>query len=123
MKLDVVDVLGVVDALTADLRPPSGRKWEVIDCFAIHTDTNAQGLTWSYGRDAPGDRMSKGTITVAYPVRVPITCHVLLEGNSLSGRLFLNHDLFARITAGALGAGTRLRIRALVIESADDVAS
>ena len=116
-KLKIVTAEGAATVLKVDLRPDDGYMWQVLDAVCYHDDAG-QTLMWNY---YDGTTTMNGAISAGMGANDTWSIHSIEGLRSGSGhQIMLSRRVYAQANAGALVAGKKLYIRALVLEMAYD---
>lgn len=113
----IINVDGVADDATIDIRPPDGKLWLILDLWAYHDDTSSRTLAWSY-TDGILDSSKGASASIAAQVKVAF--NLMLSGAlyipSVVGPVLINYNTFLQCTASALTAGKHIFARGFALE-------
>jgi hypothetical protein len=115
-KVKPIAVDGAADDITIELQPADGFEYEVVDLWGYHDDGGGnQTLSWA---------LTNGVTTVSHTGASKAASdnhHFPLYGSTnvmLASPLYIDHQNYLQLSAGALGAGKKLFIRGIVYERA-----
>lgn len=118
--LKIIRIESAAAATLLALQPPTGKIWHIIDVYAYHDDTTAD-IHWTYYNGTLTHNFATVTRLANAPHRLQ-TEHTI-AGYVYQGPIILDRTTYLRIVApGALGAGKKFYISAVVMELIVDVA-
>lgn len=116
-ELRIIQIDGVINVVTLELRPPVGREWIVLDLAGFH-DSSATNTYWDW-YDSGSSLFSTSSVSMASGQR-----YALSAVNGSTSAAALNHQfplkisytVYPKLVVAALDSGKKLKIQGVVVE-------
>lgn len=116
-ELRIIQVDGLINVTSLELRPPVGREWLVVDLSGLH-DSSAANMYWDW-YDLTANVYSTSSVNMSSGQRYPIS-----GVNGSTSAAALNHQyplkisytIYPKLVIAALDSGKKLKIQGLVLE-------
>jgi hypothetical protein len=116
-ELRIIQVDGVINTTSLEIRPPVGREWLVVELAGMH-DSSASNLYWNW-YDSGSQIFNSSPVSMSSGQRYALSA---IMGSTTSVAINkqypikISYTIYPKLTVVALDAGKKLSIQGLVLE-------